>query len=702
MKLTSLACLAAVCSLMAEDTALRGFPFSQWRAEHEWEDRAHQITSATRAGEFMKRMSAEPHHAGSPGSRAVANYALQLLQQWGYQAGIETFEGLMPYPTHRQVEMVTPVKFRARLEEPSIKEDPDTSSRNQLPPYNAYSASGEVTAPLVYVNFGVPEDYEYLKKIGVDVRGKIVIARYGGAWRGVKPKVAAEHGAVACLIYSDPKDDGYFAGDVYPKGPYRPPLGVQRGSVVDMALYPGDPLSPGWASEPGAKRLPIKEAATLMKIPVQPLSYEDAKPLLAHLGGNVAPQGWRGALPMTYHIGPGPAVVHVKLKFDFSTRPVYNVIAKMPGAIDPGQWVIYGNHHDAWVNGGSDPASGAASLLEAARTLGELSRQGWKPKRTIVFALWDAEEFGLIGSTEWVEKNLLSLQSKTVAYFNSDSNGKGTFAASGSPALEAFLEEIARDVKDPVNGKSLLEMVPAANGGAAPFRMGPLGAGSDYVAFTHHAGIAGVNLGFSGAAGGVYHSLYDTFSWYSRFADKDFLYCQALAKVSSSVLMRMAGAPVVPFEYTRMVRALRAYLYDLDASAGVNSSKLQLGLANAEVKRLETTARRYEESLQRLLTRPVLPELGEINQAIYQVERALLSREGLPGRPWYKHQISAPGMYTGYGAKTLPGIREAMESGNFELAARQARVLGRTLRAVNARIEAVIHLLDDASASTGR
>ena len=702
MNVAGLIWLAAICPVLAQDTPLRGFSAAQARIEHEWEDRAHQTTSAAQAGEFMRKMSAEPHHAGSPGSRVVANYALQLLQQWGYQAGIETFEGLMPYPTHRQVEMVAPVKFRARLEEPSIKEDPDTSVRNQLPPYNAYAASGDVTATLVYVNYGVPEDYEYLKKIGVDVRGKIVIARYGGSWRGVKPKIAAEHGAVACLIYSDPKDDGYFAGDVYPKGPYRPALGVQRGSVIDMALYPGDPLSPGWASEPGARRLALKDATTLMKIPVQPLSYEDAKPLLANLSGNVAPQAWRGALPMTYHIGPGPASVHVKLKFDFATRPVYNVIAKMPGDAYPGQWVIYGNHHDAWVNGGSDPASGAAALLEAARTLGELHRQGWKPKRTVVFALWDAEEFGLIGSTEWVEKNLLALQAKTVAYFNSDSNGKGTFAASGSPALEVFFEEIARDVKDPVTGKSLQEYLPPANGSVAPFRMGPMGAGSDYVAFTHHAGIAGANIGFSGAGGGVYHSLYDTFHWYTRFADKDFLYSRALAQVSSSALMRMAGAQVVPFEYGRMVRALRAYLSELETAAGVNSGKLQLGFAAAEVNRLDSSARRFEESLRRLLARPPLPELGEINQAIYQVERAMLSRNGLPGRPWYKHVMSAPGMYTGYGAKTLPGIREAMEAGNFELAAREARILGRALHSVNSRIEAVIRSLDEAGVSTSR
>jgi N-acetylated-alpha-linked acidic dipeptidase len=405
-------------------TDIRGFSPSQAKVEREHEDQARALPEPQRIRSYMERMSQEPHHAGSPASKLVAEYAAGLLREWGLDVRIEEFEALLPYPTVRMLEMVAPVKYRAKLQEPVVAEDKDSADKNQLPTYNAYSASGDVTAPLVYVNYGVPEDYEELKKLGIDVKGKIVIARYGKSWRGTKPKVAYEHGAVGCLIYSDPRDDGYFQGDVYPKGPFRPPAGAQRGSVMDMPVYVGDPLSPGWASERGAKKLPIAEATSIMKIPVLPISYEDAKPLLQNLEGPVAPEGWRGALPFTYHVGSGPASVHLKLDFDWATKPLYNVIATIPGSVNPDEWVIYGNHHDAWVNGAHDPLSGAAALLETARALGTMRKNGWTPKRSIKFALWDGEEFGLVGSTEWVEKHQEEINTKTVVYFNSDTNGK--------------------------------------------------------------------------------------------------------------------------------------------------------------------------------------------------------------------------------------------------------------------------------------
>ena len=390
-----------------------------------------------------------------PGGRRVRP---GLLKEWGLAARMEVFEALLPYPKERRLEMTAPVAYRARLAEPAIPEDPDSGDANQLPTYNAYSGSADVTAPLVYVNYGIPEDYETLQKLGVDVRGRIVIARYGRSWRGTKPKVAAEHGAVGCLIYSDPRDDGYFQGDAYPRGPFRPPAGAQRGSVMDMPLYVGDPLSPGWASEPGSKRLSPAEAVTLLKIPVLPISYEDAQPLLANLGGPVAPEAWRGALPLTYHIGPGPATVRLQVELDQETRPVYNVIATLTGSELPDQWVIYGNHHDAWVNGGSDPASGAAVVLETARSLAALAKEGWRPKRTIMLALWDAEEFGLVGSTEWLEKHRPELEQKAVAYLNSDTNGRGFISAGGSSILEQFVREVLDDISDPATGKRLLEV----------------------------------------------------------------------------------------------------------------------------------------------------------------------------------------------------------------------------------------------------
>ncbi|HYL75652.1 MAG TPA: M28 family peptidase, partial [Bryobacteraceae bacterium] len=418
---TIIALLATAATLAAQEP-IRGYPQSQWAAEHELEQKALALPQASREKIYLERMAKVPHHAGSPASAAVAEYALGLFKEFGLDAHIENFEALLPYPTSRTLEMVSPVKFRAALKEPALAQDQYSSNPTQLPTYNAYSGSGDVTAPLVYVNYGIPEDYDYLAKHGIDVKGKIVIARYGRSWRGTKPKVAYEHGAVGCLIYSDPRDDGYYQGDVYPQGPMRPPDGVQRGSVMDMPVYVGDPLSPGWASEPGSKRLAISESKVLMKIPVMPISYADATPLLKNLAGPVAPENWRGALGFTYHIGPGPATAHFKLDFDNSTRPLHDVIAMIPGSTYPDEWIIYGNHHDAWVNGANDPLSGASALLETARTLSTLRKQGWQPKRTIVLALWDGEEFGLLGSTEWAEKHQDELARKAVVYINSDSN----------------------------------------------------------------------------------------------------------------------------------------------------------------------------------------------------------------------------------------------------------------------------------------
>ena len=393
------ALLAVVVSVLGQQVSapIRGFPPEDWKAQHELEDKAKAIPTPARIRIYMGRMASTPHQAGSPASKAVAEYLAAQLKDWGLDVHTEQFEALMPYPTSRLLEMTAPVKFHAELKEPPITEDPASSQPGQLPTYNAYSASGDVTGPLVYVNYGIADDYEMLRREGIEVKGKIVIARYGRSWRGVKAKLAQENGAIGCIIYSDPRDDGYFQGDVYPKGPMRPEFGVQRGSVLDMALYPGDPLSPGWAAEPGAKRLPLAEAKTLMKIPVLPISYGDARPLLEQLNGATVPETWRGALPITYHTGPGPAVVHLKVDFDWSTKPLHDVIATIPGSVYKDQWVVYGNHHDAWVNGASDPASGAAVLLETARTLSVLTRQGWRPKRTMVFALWDGEEFGLMG-----------------------------------------------------------------------------------------------------------------------------------------------------------------------------------------------------------------------------------------------------------------------------------------------------------------
>lgn len=678
----------------------RGFP-AEWATQlRQWETKARALPEATRIRAYMQRMAAEPHHAGSPGSKAVADYTLGLLKEWGLDARIETYEALLPYPTSRLVELTEPVRFRAKLQEPVVADDPDSGDSRQLPTYNAYSAPGDVTAPLLYVNYGVPEDYEYLKRQGIDAKGKIVIARYGRSWRGTKPKVAAEHGAVGCIIYSDPRDDGYFQGDIYPTGPYRPPHGVQRGSVMDMPLQVGDPLSPGWASEPGSKRLSVNEASTLMKIPVLPMSYDDATELMKHLTGPVAPENWRGALPLTYHIGPGPAKVRMKLGFDMTTKPLYNVVATIPGSEFPEQRVLYGNHHDAWVNGASDPLSGASALLETARALAELRKAGWSPKRTIQLALWDGEEFGLVGSTEWVEKHKADLDKNLVAYINSDATGKGRIGAAGSHSLETFVKELLADLNDPTTGRPLIEASRAGRENSAQtseFRLGALGAGSDYVAFIDNAGIASLNLGFGGeGGGGVYHSIYDSFAWYTRFSDGEFTYGRTFSALNTLLLMRMAGAALVPFEFTALHRTIERYVTEITKDAGKDSTKLEWKELQSELTRLGAAAKSFEAEYQNALRRwnsPARDKVAAVNAAIYRTERSLLAPNGLPGRPFYRHQLYAPGQYTGYSVKTLPGIREAAESKQWDQANTQAREVAKSLRALTAELARIGTLL---------
>ena len=540
-----LVCLLAQRAFAAD--SIRGFPDDEAKLRQPFEERLRAMAESNKIREFMTRMASDPHHAGSPASKAIAEYALAKFKEFGLDAKIESFDVLLPYPVKRSLEMVGPVHFVAKLREPIVKDDPDSSDANQIPSYNAYSANGDLTAQVVYANYGLPEDYAYLKLKGVDVKGKIVLVRYGRGFRGVKPKVAAENGAVACVIYSDPKDDGYFQGDTYPKGPFRPSSGVQRGSVMDLPVYPGDPLTPGKPSIPGVPRLKIEEARNLPKIPVMPISWEDARPILEQIDGEVAPVEWRGAIPVTYHVGAGPATVHLKIQADNAIRPIYDVVARIKGGVYPDQYVVYGNHHDSWVNGAADPISGAASLLEASRILGKAAQQGWKPKRTIVFALWDAEEFGLIGSTEWTEKNRDDLLKNAVAYFNSDTTLRGAMSVQATPSLEKFVEEWMRDYPDPASAKSLLE---TTNGRS--YRAGPLGSGSDYTAFVHHLGIASLNAGFEGNMRGVYHSIYDSLRWFQYFGDPDYIFTTAFSGFMATGLARMADAYIVPFDFGRV------------------------------------------------------------------------------------------------------------------------------------------------------
>ncbi|HWE49862.1 MAG TPA: M28 family metallopeptidase [Bryobacteraceae bacterium] len=697
------ACAALVLAfpliqMPAASDSMRGFDFPQQIDEQKWEEKARAIPDAARIGETIKRLSSQPHLAGTPQSKQTAEAILNRLRGYGLNANIEQFEAMLPVPVTRELEMIAPSAQRFKLEEGPVSGDPGASDAGMVPPYNAYSGSGDVTAQVVYVNYGLPSDYLALRDRGIDVKGKIVLARYGRSFRGTKPKVAAEHGAVGCLIYSDPRDDGYYQGDVYPKGPWRPSDGVQRGSVLDLTLYSGDPLSPGWASEPGSKRLPLSQAATVMTIPVLPISYGDAMPLLSHLGGPVVPESWRGALPITYHMGPGGTTVHLKVAMDNSTRPLYDVVATIPGSEFPDEWVVEGNHHDAWVHGASDPLSGAAPLLETARTLAEMGRAGWKPRRTIRLAFWDGEEFGLIGSTEWMEKHADELNEKLVAYINGDSSGKGRLNIGGSHSLESFMQEVTRDVNDPVSGRPLINSM-LTNGNE--FRLDPLGSGSDYTPFLQHLGIATLDIRFGGNDAGVYHSDYDDFNWYSHFSDTNFAYGRALSQVQTTTLMRMADASVLPFEFGRLAWTVSRYVDEIEALPNqpdwIRPRQTYLSTVKNEITRMHQEAaelnQAYLRALPELSSTPPA-KLAALNKILFHTERQLTIDPGLPGRPWFTHRLYAPGKYTGYEAKTMPGVREAVEAGNTREAIEQADQVSRVLRELNDHLEQAQKLLE--------
>ena len=691
--------------------------FSQ--TQREWEEKLCAIPKPEYMREYMKKLSARPHHVGSAYDKENAEWILSRFTEWGLNAHIETFDVLFPTPKERAVELVAPTRFAAKLQEPGIPEDPTSNQTDeQLPTYNAYSIDGDVTAPLVYVNYGVPEDYEKLDRMGISVKGCIVITRYGASWRGIKPKVAAEHGAVGCLIYSDPAGDGYADGDTFPKGAYRPPDGVQRGSVMDMVLYPGDPLTPGVGATPGAKRLTMKDVQVFTKIPVLPLSYADAQPLLAALNGPVAPAEWRGALPITYHVGPGDATVHLKAQFNWDQKKIYDVIAKIPGSDFPDEWIIRGNHYDAWVNGAEDPISGQVSLLEEARSLGELIAQGWKPKRTIVYCAWDGEEAGLLGSTEWVEAHAEELQQKGAVYINSDANGRGYLFVGGSHTLEKFINGVARDINDPEKNISVWKRLHLSQISHAPspddrreirqradLKIGALGSGSDYGAFLDHAGIASLNIGYGGEdEGGTYHSVYDDFYYYTHFSDTDFAYGRTLAQTVGTAVIRLADADLLPIGFTNFSETVKKYLDELQKLAKSKqddirerNKEIEEGVFSATsdpkvksvppsteelppflnfaplqnaVDSLLRCAERYDSAAVNIRGKKTT-SFAVVNAKLIQSERKLTTTGGLPGRPWFRHQIYAPGFYTGYGVKTIPAVREAIEQKQWKLADEQ-------------------------------
>lgn len=737
MRFVLLALMVAGGVQLSVADELLGFDQPRSEAQRALESRFDQYISAEEQTEWLRRLSAKPHHVGSTAGKENAEYIAALLESWGYSVEIAEYSILLPTPKTRELELLAPQQYTAGLEEDTLAEDPSTAVRDELlPPYNAFSTDGEVEGELVFVNYGIPEDYELLERYGVSVEGKIAIAKYGKSWRGIKPKLAGEKGAIATIIYSDPGDDGYAAGDVYPKGPFKHESAVQRGSVMDMPTYPGDVLTPGIGATADAKRLDRNNAPTITKIPVLPISERDALPLLAAMDGAVVPNEWRGGLPITYHLGPGPARVRMKLEFNWDTVTAYNVIARLEGSEFPEQWVIRGNHHDGWNHGAADPVSGIVAMLSEAKAIGELAKAGQRPARTIIFAAWDAEEPGLIGSTEWAEDHADDLRKHAVAYLNTDGNSRGFISVGGSHTLERFLDGVVDDVTDPQTGVSLKERRKAAMTTAASsdkaraeakrssLRLYPMGSGSDYTPFLQHLGIASVNFGFGGeGASGSYHTLYDTFEHYTTWRDPGLHYGAALSKVAGRATLRLANAPLLPFEFEGFTDNVAMYIDELEALAddlrketASQNQQIEDGLyalaldptgplgppttkpkvpyfsfaplRNA-LERLQAAAQAYDAAV---------ADSGRssrtINELLYTSERLLTRDQGLSGRPWYKHHIYAPGFYTGYGVKTIPGVREAIEQRQYDAVAPQVDIAAAVLLRMAERIESVTDMLE--------
>ena len=720
--------LASTQSLLAAETLL-GFDAAGSAAQRALEADFDSRIDAREMEAWLRDLSFEPHHVGSPKGYANAQRLAELFTSWGYATEIAEYEILFPTPKTRELELVSPGSFSASLTEEALDEDPSTSrTQDLLPPYNAFSRDGEVEAELVFVNYGMPADYEVLERHGISVEGKIAIAKYGRSWRGIKPKLAGEKGAIGTLIYSDPLDDGYGQGETYPQGPFKHESAVQRGSVMDMPTYPGDVLTPGIGATPDAVRLDRADAPTITEIPVLPISHKDAMPLLAAMGGDVVPAEWRGGLPITYHMGPGPARVRLKLEFNWTMVTAYNVIARLEGSEFPDEWVIRGNHHDGWNHGAADPISGLVALMAEAKAVGELAQAGNAPARTLIYAAWDAEEPGLIGSTEWVEHHAAELSEHAVAYLNTDGNSRGFINIGGSHTLERLMGGVTADVIDPQTGVSVdarrRAMLTLEGSNArikneaknrAQLRISPLGSGSDYTPFLQHLGIASINIAFGGEAqDGSYHTLYDTYEHYLKFRDPGLYYGVALAQVAGRATLRIANAQRLPFEFAGLTDNIALYLSEIEAltdalrsgtedtnslidagtydlaldpmkNLGAPSSNQPVPYFNFArlhnaLTRLDAAATAYEGKVDQ-------PASAEVNRLLYSSERLLTRGHGLAGRPWFKHHLYAPGFYTGYGVKTLPGVRESIEQLQFDAVDEQIVIAAQMIEELAARVE---------------
>jgi N-acetylated-alpha-linked acidic dipeptidase len=747
MMLTAAGAAVALASASAAGAQpMLGFPAPAAQAERTLEARFDAGLSAAEIRERLRLMAAEPNQVGSPHDKANADYTLAKFREWGWDAHIETFDILYPTPREQSLELVGAAPFVATLTEPAIPGDATTSrQQGALPAYLAYGGEGDVTAPLIYVNYGMPEDYEALRRMGLDVKGKIVITRYGGGWRGLKPKLAYEHGAVGCIIYSDPADDGYGVADAYPKGPSRPERGLQRGSVMDSTQGSGDPLTPGYGAVAGAPRIDRSASPMILKIPAVPISWGDAIHFLAPLGGPVAPRSWRGALPITYHVGGSGPMAHLVVRSNWNQATIYDVIATLPGARHPDEWVIRGNHRDGWVFGAEDPLSGQTAMMEEAKAIGALAKSGWRPDRTIVYASWDAEEPGVIGSTEWAEAHDKELQRKALVYINSDNINRGFLRGEGSASLRRFFDDAGADVKDPQTGASvearsaawlavraqapgagaeIKEAAHMAADGALP--LSAPGAGSDYEVFVHHLSIASldVSYGGEGQSGGVYHSAYDTFEHYDRFGDPGFAYGVALAETAGRLVLRAADAPLAPLAFADVAQTLAAQTAELKTlvaseteharaqddllarkafalaadptlpwgppEAQTAPPKLDFAPLDTAIARLKTAAAAYDAAA---ANPGPNARLDAANALLLGAEQALSSPDGLPGRAWYHNLAYAPGVYTGYGTKTLPAIREPLEQRQWAEAAAAIPLTAAAIDRLTARIDEARRLL---------
>jgi N-acetylated-alpha-linked acidic dipeptidase len=677
------------------------FGFRNDAPELATEQRFLAVPDPKLAEEHLRTLTQAPHMAGTVEDRATADYVAQKFRDAGLDTEIVEYKVWMNYPESISVELTAPagVEMHGPTRE-HVSDDPYQDDPRVVMPFSSMSPSGDIEADVVYANYGTPEDFEKLDKLKVDVRGKIVLVRYGQNFRGVKVFIAQERRAAGVILYSDPIDDGWRRGDKYPEGPWRPDTGVQRGSVGYMFEFPGDPTTPGIASIPSlpdSERLSPDRSSQIPKIPVTPLSYHDAEPILQHLGGPDSPREWQGALPFTYHVGPGPARVKMHLQQDYQFRTIWDVIGRVRGSELPDEWVIAGNHRDAWVYGAVDPNSGTAAMLESVHGVGELLKFGWRPKRTLVFCSWDGEEEGLMGSTEWADQHEAEL-AKAAAYFNMDVAVSGPkFGSSAVPSLKQFVRDITKVVPGAKGGtvydawqraaqpSTPLPQSPTEGIGdshrtpnvevKADVPVGDLGSGSDYSAFLQHLGVPSTDITSSGAYG-VYHSTFDDFTWFKKFADPDFVYEQQMARIFGLQALRMADADILPYDYEEYGKEIEAYV-----DAARRRAQDKFGGKAINFDKVNAAAHHFSAAGAKILSKQKNSSSNpqRLNQALLSTERALLISQGLPGRPWYRHSVYAPGEYTGYAAVVIPGVNEALDRGDSEGVRQQLAVLAEAL-----------------------